>query len=389
MKKIHTLLNAGFLFLLAAFLLGGLAVAVLRPKEINFYENRPANRLHRPTLGTFLDTTFQDSVEDGLSDQILMAQTFKKAYNDGSSQLLLDRISGFLESHPQRYIYVRGMYFFGGDHLVYGPWALEDADHAGRMAQKAEGLNRLMDAHPDLDFYAYYVEKDTDINFMTGVKAEGYEYLRDRLDVPEGHMARFQIDSFDEFRQYFFRTDHHWNCYGSYKGYQEVAKLLGVDEPLLEPQEELLLPYTFSGSKTASAGIKDVYWEDFPVYRFDYPEMEITAKSGPLADYGQLEECLAGQLEKADYGICYGGDLDAVVFDTGRKDREDILIIGDSYDNAILKLVASHFHKTHSIDLRYNDDFSFSQYVRENPVDKVLFIGNMDYYVMEEFLPED
>ena len=70
------------------------------------------------------------------------------------------------------------------------------------------------------------------------------------------------------------------------------------------------------------------------------------------------------------------------------------MVIGESYDNAILKLLASHFEKTFSIDLRnyertFGSKFQFSQYVKDNNVDKVLLIGNIDYFTMDEFMLED
>ena len=72
------------------------------------------------------------------------------------------------------------------------------------------------------------------------------------------------------------------------------------------------------------------------------------------------------------------------------KEKDNILIIGESYDNAVLKLIATHYNKTFSIDLRYyehifGEKFNFAEYVKENEITKVLFIGNIDFYVMPEF----
>lgn len=71
-----------------------------------------------------------------------------------------------------------------------------------------------------------------------------------------------------------------------------------------------------------------------------------------------------------------------------------MLVIGESYDNAILKLLASHFNKTYSIDLRnyertFGAKFQFSEYVKDSQIDKVLLIGNIDYFTMSEFMLED
>lgn len=390
MKAAKKVLNAGFLLLMAAFLLGGLANAALRPKDINTYENRPANYLHKPTVAGFLDASFQSSVEAGLSDQVLLAQHFKKAYNDGSAQALLQILSGFLGSHPQRYITLRGAVgIFNGDCLVYYPRNLSNL--TDKLDRRANGLNALREAHPDWDLYVYYIERDTDINFQTVEKVGVYEYLRDQLALPGDHVSRFSMDSFDQFQSQFFHTDHHWGYQGSYAGYQGVAELLGISDPLLEPVEEVALPYTLSGSKAVEAGVAQVFQEMFTAYRFDYPPMTVTQDGQPVEDYGRQNAYFACEPERITYGSFYGGDPAEITFDTGREDREDILILGESYDNAILKLLASHFHHTYSVDLRYYGDlvgdFSLSEYVREHPVDKVLFIGSVDFFVVDEFMP--
>ena len=65
-------------------------------------------------------------------------------------------------------------------------------------------------------------------------------------------------------------------------------------------------------------------------------------------------------------------------------------VLGESYDNAILKLLSESFDKTYSVDLRYYEakmgrSFNFSQYLQEHNISKVLLIGNIDYFVMDEF----
>lgn len=108
------------------------------------------------------------------------------------------------------------------------------------------------------------------------------------------------------------------------------------------------------------------------------------------SDYGSQDELLRGVLGWVSYGGVYGGDNGEVIFDTG-KDGDNILIFGNSYDNAILKLLASHFSKTYSIDLRnyehtFGEKFDFDSYVREHDISKVLFIGDISFYTMSEFM---
>ena len=208
------------------------------------------------------------------------------------------------------------------------------------------------------------------------------------LNIPNENKSAFIIDNYADFRRNFYRTDHHWNYAGSYKAYTELLTLLHVESPALKPYGEITLSDSFSGSKAASIGA--MFTEDFTVYLFDYPKMNITINSEVSADYGMHDEVSRGVLpETVAYGTYYGGDSGEIIFDNG--DGENILIIGESYDNAVLKLLASHFGRTYSVDLRnyeyfMHKPFEFDEYVRRNNIDKVLFIGKMDYYTLDDFL---
>lgn len=111
-------------------------------------------------------------------------------------------------------------------------------------------------------------------------------------------------------------------------------------------------------------------------------------------DYGAADAFFNGERTDATYGNFYGGDDGEIVFDTHNTEKENILLIGESYDNAILKLVASHYNRTYSVDLRYYEAymghaFHLEQYIKENNISKVLLIGNVDYFEMQDFLLED
>ena len=183
------------------------------------------------------------------------------------------------------------------------------------------------------------------------------------LNLPENRMLKYEIPDFAAFSEYFYRTDHHWNYLGSYRAYREAA----------------------------GTGL-DIFSEPFTVYRFAYPEMTVTRNGEPAGDYGR-QDAVPGELTLS-YGAFYGGDDGEIIFDTGRTDRGNLLVIGESYDNAILKLLASHFDRTYSVDLRYyrnymGSDFSLSDYLRRNNITKVLLIGNVDYYISPDFALEN
>ncbi len=392
MARKNTILNFIFLAAVFLFLLAGGARAFLLPKAINYYENRTANQMPEATASGILSGDFQDGVEDGLSDQVIFAQSLEKGYYYLTTSFQIRLIQPFLTEHPDRYINVLGVKTFGGSHLVYAMIGLEES-RAG-LDEHIGNLNAVFAAHPELDFSVYYIERETDLNLETGEKNGISAYLGAQLRLPEGSYGVFTVDSFEEFDEKFYKTDHHWNCYGSYEGYCAVLGLLDSSEEPLEPTGEQMLDYTFSGSRASTIGAKGVFVERFPAYTFDYPAMDITGNGTPMADYGDQEAFLNGTATNSiSYSRFYGDDLGEIIFDTHQTDRENLLVLGESYDNAILKLLASHYNRTYSIDLRYYEDawgrpFSFSEYVEEHDISKVLLIGSSSFFTSGDFILE-
>lgn len=62
-KRTRNLCNAAMLCCAAAVLLTGLGRTLLRPKDVNYYENRPANTVAPLTAESWLDGSFQDAME--------------------------------------------------------------------------------------------------------------------------------------------------------------------------------------------------------------------------------------------------------------------------------------------------------------------------------------
>lgn len=211
-------------------LLLGLARTVFFPKEINYYENRYANRAALPTPGSYADGTFQDQLEAALGDQTPFAERFKARYNDLSSKLTKALLKPVLENG--RYYRVGDVQLFS-DYLTYQTRDLEKLRPT--LEERAANYNAIFAAHPDTEFYVCYIEKDTDINFETGERVYADDLLFSMLDLPEDRMLEYEIPDFAAFSEYFYRTDHHWNYLGSYRAYRELLPLLGCTDTPLEP----------------------------------------------------------------------------------------------------------------------------------------------------------
>lgn len=380
-----------FVIAVLVILLIGLGKTIFFPNDINVYENRYAVKLKWPDLRGYLDESVQSNAEEALNDQIPFASNGKRLYNYANSVLV-----GMFYKHTPimgRYINFenkQNVCIFSQT-LVYKPLHLPEIKAA--LDERIKGYNNIFEDYPNTDFFLYFIEKDTDIDFETGEKLGAFEYLKDRLNLQESHIGRFRIDSFEEFSDQFFHTDHHWNCRGSYRAYCEVLTLLGcTDDPIAHSNEIGLSSY--KGSKANS--VFNAWQEQFFAYRYDFPAFKsIQINSELVEDYGAQEAYLDQVNNSAiAYGTFYGGDEGEIIFDSGREDCGNLLILGESFDNALLKLIACHFDKTYCVDLRFYEsflgkEFSLQNYLAENEIDKVLFIGNVNYFKADEFLPEE
>lgn len=390
-KRVITAAQVLFVLTIAGVLCLSLARTVLFPKDVNTYENRTANKPERFSMRGFLSSSFQDSLENSLSDQVFRAETAKKYYNNFEAMLSYSLLKQVYAAHPNQYFRFNNIYVFDSDYLLYEPRVIGD-EQKQRFDLKTASINSAAAAHPELDFYAYYIEKDTDINFETNEKCGSYEYIEAAIDDTNCKIGKYAIDSFAEFKEKFYRTDHHWNHIGSYDGYLQLCSFLDLENPL-QKGEEFLVGEKLDGSKLKSAETTALWSEDLYAYHFDFPEMTITVNGALQEDYGLQNKQLDGDLYgegRPTYAQYYGTDWGEIIFDTGKDNGNRILIIGESYDNAILKLLATHFSQTYSVDMRnyereMGEPFDFDAYVEKYSIDKVLFIGNIDFYLLETF----
>lgn len=380
--------NRVFVIIILAALTVGFFKTVFLSKKINYYENRYANQISPFSFSSYTKSTYQTGVENALMDQVNFAENAKKAYNYANNKLLLKFMPYIFKSCPNKYVSFMSLHVFGGDYLTYDTRYLPDMTN--ELDRKIANLNEAIAKYSNVKFYLYYIEKDTDINFETGKKVGAYEYIKDNIHLPDKQAAKFSINSFDQFKKYFYKTDHHWKYAGSYLAYTQIMAMLG-ETNCLKPIATVTFPYTFSGSKAASIGAGNLFSEQFTAYRFNYPSMNIYINGKQATDYGNQNAYFAGTPQNISYGGFYGGDDGEIIFDRHAPEKDNILAIGESYDNAVLKLIASHYNRTYSIDLRYyaaenGKSFNFSKYIADHNITKVLLIGNIDYYTMKEFM---
>lgn len=233
--------------------------------------------------------------------------------------------------------------------------------------------------------YLLFIDTPLSVDFNNPGNDEAFEYVKAHMPAMTDY-AHLKITDFEDYKQYFYQTDHHWNYRGSYLGYSLCMKMLeGQDVQLLEPVGIHTYPSIYNGS-LARDNLLRCATEQFTVYEFDIPPYR-TFVDDEETEYGYRslyvsDDDFPHKVYSNHYGMYYGDDHAKVVYDFDNPDAESILILATSWSNAINELIASHYNETHVLDFRhyrktYGEGINAQQYMDEHGLTKLLILGDI------------
>ena len=283
----------------------------------------------------------------------------------------------------------------GGNLYHYGdsPYMVFKCRSLKNAKDKIDEMAQAYQKHfKDIDSYFYFVNisKSIDFNKVDETENEFLTYIKQAFS--DFQCDGLKIDSYEQYMDYFYETDHHWNYKGSYQGYKDIINLMLPEENVLEPTETKTFDTYYYGSNARTTAVY-TNKEKFTVYDFKIPK-HTTYVNGSVSGYGNRDMYYNNgySTEKGynHYGAFYGGDFAEVSFDFKQPEKENLLVIAPSYSNAINKLVASHFNKTYYIDLRhyqntYGKAFNPEEFCRKNKIGKFLFLISIDHLTNGNF----
>lgn len=238
-----------------------------------------------------------------------------------------------------------------------------------------------------IKFFNELSEKGINVNIYVPTRYELTTLKKDNLNyyitkfvngLNDGINVRvMNVSNLDIYKKFFYKTDHHWTIYGALDGYKDICDMLNIecikDFNVVEHKER-----RYYGSLAKSA-LNDTIYEyisDVDI-KLKY-DVYVNGKN-PTDIFKPREIRLDRSYKYYDYYVQYfNGQYGNIVYDFNNTDKENLLIIGDSYSWQIDYLIASSYNKTHVINLRYdeykNNTFNLSKYIEDNNISKVLFL---------------
>lgn len=274
--------------------------------------------------------------------------------------------------------------------LRYGTWDTGIyADKAAPVADQLQSLNDYVEGYGGTFLFVglpeqsnYFWDKyphalDNRRWNATAADAAFYGALEER-DVPYLDMgAVYDLEGRPD--EYYSAVDHHFTYYGAFAAYQAVMddlnQTFGINAPALSKEDLNFrqLPNPYLGSRNRK--LYDLWpnSEHAVIGELKTPIPFTRTDNGQTVD-AAVYALPATDTRRTNYDLYMGGDQAETIIDTNRSDLPDILIVGDSFTDALETLFYASFDEMRSLDLRYYTEKTLPEYLADYHPDVVLCV---------------
>ncbi|MGM7634127.1 DHHW family protein [Bacillus sp. Hm123] len=349
-----------------SFIFGMSAITILSDKtDFSEAENRNFEKMPKLTKEALFNGTYMLGIENYFKDHFFQRTPLTKWYFKLEQELGKPKVNNLLMGEddwlgnspsPKK-----GSY--GTVDYIYLPRIDFIANHAKEndivveyflLPAKNYSVDELFPRNSFFRFYEEYMD-------ALGDRINPYVRFTNVKEVWD------KEKSLEERKKLFFKTDHHWNTDGAYEGYKVIINQLNSDgldvgQPILkedlakycakeddyfvgsnnrfilynvEPTDELKCMYELKDLKQFT----DFHFEP---WAGAYSE-DINALFRPESDSNRVNY---SNLSTKDHPYIYFENKNS-------GNNKKVLIFKDSYSNANISYLASHFQETHILDMRY------------------------------------
>lgn len=350
-NKILTISFCGFLGIFFMF------NVLSKDKEFSELENRYLEKMPEFSVESLIDGSFTSKFEKYLTDQFILRDEF----------VMLKSISEKALGRKEN----NGVYLGDNGYLLQR-FELPDEKILSRNIEAVENFASIV----DIPVYASIIP--TSVNIYSE-KLPKFAYTFDENIILNKVQNKWKnakyIDIQSELQKnkneyIYYKTDHHWTSLGAYFGYKKIMETMGKPPKLPANLSEKVVSSDFYGtyhSKALDIGTKpDIltsYIDDkntkVAIYENQYP------RTGTLYDESFIDK-------KDKYSYFLGGNFPQVKLSTGNGNG-NLLIIKDSYSNALAPFFLDDYKQITMLDLRFYK-LPISEFIKENNIDEVLIL---------------
>ncbi len=270
--------------------------------------------------------------------------------------------------------------------MAYGGGAKGGVDYA-------QSANEYKKMFPDVNIYCMVIPTAVDFYCPEKAKRASNEEqptinnIYAHLDQGVHAVDAYTILGKHAAEPIFLRTDHHWAPLGAYYAAQEFAKVAKVPfRPLSSYERKVVHGYVgsmygYSKDISLKKNPEDfVYYVPKGVqYTTTYTDYRVNRNYEVVGESKPYKGIFFYKYRDGDggaYCTFMGGDTRITKVQTGNKNRRRVMILKDSFGNALPGYLFYSFEEIHVVDYRYFTK-NMVDYVRENKITDILFANNI------------
>lgn len=207
-------------------------------------------------------------------------------------------------------------------------------------------------------------------------KAILYMYSNMNSNVGKCYIYNLLHQHRDEY--IYFRTDHHWTALGAYYAYTAFMTQLGKNAYSLDSFKEHDMG-AFVGSYYTQTRVSSLNSnpDNLIAYEpFSTNSLKMINKDNQYIDYNIVTD-VSRWNNTSKYSAFIGGDnAYTEINNPNVTDGSSVLVIKESFGNAMVPYLVENFQNVYVIDYRYYKD-SVSELIDKNNIENVVFVNNI------------
>ncbi|MBQ8983317.1 MAG: hypothetical protein IJ079_06980 [Lachnospiraceae bacterium] len=356
----------------------GIAYIIVPDREYSELENRYLTTFPELSWERLMSGEFMSDFDSYTADQIYGKDLFVKG------NVVYNRMLGIKE--------INGVLIGRDGYLI------QDYQAPGSVLnQNLQSIQNFAEAHPEADMTLLLAPNVNEIYpeklptfAQTYPQSEVIARAEETLDAANLKVVDVtDILTDQKSRDMYYKTDHHWTTLGAFMAYKELCDASGRPSRHLDDYEMITLDTPFYGSLYSKAPVTESEGDEITFYRNPLGQYKVTYVNEGIVTDSMYDSQYLDRKDK--YAVFFGGNyalitIENLVFDgllataeeESGTDSGEVLILKDSYANALIPFLADDYAKLHVIDLRYYHD-DLGAYMEENHIRQVILIHNVDF----------
>lgn len=376
MKKQQGFLKYVFLVFAFVIIVADACLILMHDKTFSENENRVLQQVPELSIDSLVSGRFMTESENFVADQFFVRDQWIQF------KVSLDRLSGRTES---------GDVLLGKDgYLLEKP----EAPTEGSFEKNLASVNTFASAHDNLIIRMAVIPNVTEIcknllptNAPVRDQSEDLSRIEAALSLCPTENLKFvnvsEAFSAETENPLYYKSDHHWTSCGAKLAWDVLAPEFGIDLTGSEFQV-MTAANDFSGTMASSSGcfnVKDsieIYIPTDETLQYIVEYAEEQTKSATIFSSAALER-------KNKYEVFLDGNHPQVNIKTTVANNRNLLLLKDSYANALVQFLLPHFHTITIVDPRYYSD-DLNKIIEEKSITDVLILYNMNTFAADNNL---